>query len=268
MTECSREKLIGILPAAGRASRLSPLPCSKEVFPIGFYQAGDSKRSKVVAQYLLEQMREAGISKAMLVLGEGKWDIPAYFNNGSALGMELLYSVLPQSKGTPFTVDTVYPFVKDHVVALGFPDILLGEGNVFQPLLDKLEKTHCDILLGLFPADQPHLTDMVGLNEYGLVEYLDIKPQATDLALTWGVAVWTPVFSQFMHDWLAQVDFDKLHELGARHQHGELFLGDVIQAALESGLCVEALQVSDKPYLDIGTPDNLQLALQQFNKSE
>ncbi len=29
-------ELIGLLPAAGRGSRLGPIPCSKEIMPLGF----------------------------------------------------------------------------------------------------------------------------------------------------------------------------------------------------------------------------------------
>jgi glucose-1-phosphate thymidylyltransferase len=34
-------------------------------------------------------------------------------------------------------------------------------------------------------------------------------------------------------------------------------VGDVIRAAIDAGLKVEAVQVSDRPFLDIGTPDDL-----------
>jgi glucose-1-phosphate thymidylyltransferase len=37
----------------------------------------------------------------------------------------------------------------------------------------------------------------------------------------------------------------------------ELFIGDVIQAAINDGLQVEGVKVSDEPYIDIGTADDL-----------
>ena len=35
--------LVGIIPAAGKGTRLSPFPCPKELFPVGYqdYQQGD-----------------------------------------------------------------------------------------------------------------------------------------------------------------------------------------------------------------------------------
>ena len=40
-------------------------------------------------------------------------------------------------------------------------------------------------------------------------------------------------------------------------QSRELFIGKVIQEAINDGLRVEAIHVSDTPYIDIGTPDDL-----------
>ncbi|MGH8730039.1 MAG: hypothetical protein ACREV9_18180, partial [Burkholderiales bacterium] len=58
------ENVIGVIPAAGRALRLQPLPCSKELFPVGM----EDGRPKVVCHYLLEKMRAAGIAKACIVI--------------------------------------------------------------------------------------------------------------------------------------------------------------------------------------------------------
>ena len=40
-------------------------------------------------------------------------------------------------------------------------------------------------------------------------------------------------------------------------QQKELFIGEVIQAGIDEGLSVEAGHVSDEPFIDIGTPDDL-----------
>ena len=78
-------KIVGIVPAAGQAARISPLPCSKELYPIALRRDESGARPKVVSHYVFERMRLAGIRKAYLILRQGKWDIPAYFNDGTAL---------------------------------------------------------------------------------------------------------------------------------------------------------------------------------------
>jgi len=60
-----KRKIIGLLPAGGHATRISPLPLSKELYPIGFDYFGNQcdLRPKVVCHYLLEKMQLAGIDQ-------------------------------------------------------------------------------------------------------------------------------------------------------------------------------------------------------------
>jgi glucose-1-phosphate thymidylyltransferase len=46
-------------------------------------------------------------------------------------------------------------------------------------------------------------------------------------------------------------------------QHPELFVGDVLNKAIQEGLKVEGVLISDKPYLDIGTSDDLLKAVKR-----
>ncbi len=56
------------------------------------------------------------------------------------------------------------------------------------------------------------------------------------------------MFSLFMHNYLAQVNVKP---------NKELFVGDVILAAIRQGLCVESVSFAQGRYIDIGTPDDL-----------
>ena len=67
------EQVVGLLPAGGQGTRIGPLPCSKELFPIGFRsnEEGQDLRPKVVSHYLLEKMRLAGIRRSILFFVRG-----------------------------------------------------------------------------------------------------------------------------------------------------------------------------------------------------
>jgi glucose-1-phosphate thymidylyltransferase len=86
-------EIIGLLPAGGQATRIAPLPCSKELYPIGFRATSEEAtlRPKVVCHYLLERMRLAGAGRAYIILRQGKWDIPTYLGDGTLVELPLAY---------------------------------------------------------------------------------------------------------------------------------------------------------------------------------
>ncbi len=266
------QEVIGLLPAAGQARRIAPLPVSKELYPIGFRFVGEnhSLRPKAVCHYLLEKMRLAGITKAYIILRSGKWDIPAYLGDGAILSMNLGYLIMGLPFGVPYTLDQAYPFVQKAVVALGFPDILFQPDDVFVQLLARLRANKADVVLGLFPTDQSQKAGMVDFDAGGRVYLVIEKPSQTDLRYMWGVAVWTPVFTHFMHEYLATIEADRWHSDAGNHpkKQRELPLGDVIQAAIDRGLRVEAEVFADGEYLDIGTPEDLVRAVRKFANQE
>jgi glucose-1-phosphate thymidylyltransferase len=252
-------EVIGLVPAAGQAARLSPLPCSKELYPVGFRTVGDdhSPRPKVVCHYLLEKMRAAGISKAYIVLRKGKWDIPGYLGDGLMVDMHLAYLVMRLPFGAPYTLDQAYPFVQDALVALGFPDIIFQPEDAFAHLIDRQAATHAEVVLGLFPTDLPQTADMVELDDEGRVRQILVKPHSTDLRYTWIIAVWTPAFTRFMHEYLnASLAGGTQTDIGRSNQR-ELYVGDVVQASIESGMQIETVLFPKGHYLDIGMPGNL-----------
>ena len=267
----SRE-VIGLIPAAGTASRIAPLPCSKELYPLGFRLLDRDRglRPKVVSHYLLEKMRLANIKKAFIILREGKWDIPAYFGDGKMLDMHLAYLMMDLPFGVPYTLDQAYPFIANAIVALGFPDMIFKPENAFVNILTKQEESNADIVLGLFPAFRPHKTDMVELDDNGRVCSIQIKPDHTNLTYAWEIAVWTPVFSHFMHDYLLslqKVDREKENDAQIVEQ-AELQISQVVQAAIQHNLQIETVVFKDGSCLDIGTPEDLLKAVQTAHKIE
>ena len=249
------------MPAGGLATRVSPLPCSKEIYPVGFHIADnkDSLRPKVVCHYMLEKMRSAHVNKVFIILRKGKWDIPEYLGSGGFLDMHLSYLLLDLPYGVPYTLDQAYPFVKNSTIAFGFPDIIFHPGDAFVQLTTKLVESNAEIVLGLFPASRPEYVDMVELGDDGSVHGIHIKPPHTHLRYTWIIAVWTPVFTRFMHKYVMAHAKDVLlkeTENKNINQH-ELYVGNVIQVAIKSAIQVETVIFEDGEYIDVGTSDGL-----------
>lgn len=251
-----RAEVIGLIPAGGQGTRIGPLPCSKEIFPIGFDQTREG-RPKAICNYLIDRMRFAGIKKAYIVLREGKWDIPAYLRDGKISGINLAYLIMDAPFGVPFTIDQAFPFVQDANIAFGFPDIFCEPDDIFIKLLNRLTLRDCDVVLGLFPSDRPDKADMVDFGPDGKIRDIIIKQAQSKLEYTWGTAVWTPAFTRFIHHYV-EVARPSIE------QQKELFIGEVVRAAINVGVRVEAIHVSDTPFLDIGTPEDLSLAAKQL----
>ena len=262
--KCSYSEAVAVIPAAGMAARLAPLPCSKELIPIGFGNIGqeDKLRPKVVSHYLLDMFKLARIKKAYIVLHSGKMDIPAYFGSGQMVDMELAYLLVDLPIAVPYTLDQAYPFVQNKLVALGFPDIVLHPEDSFVRLLYRQAQNNSDIVLGLYPTDQPQKMDVVDLDENGCVRKILPKPsQLKDgkVNYTWLTAVWTPVFTQYLHEFVSEHKKRYLRDCSeaAVKNKRELFVGDVFQAAIADKLNIDTVKFSDGNCLDIGTPDDL-----------
>ena len=143
------------------------------------------------------------------------------------------------------------------MVSFGFPDIIFEPENAFGSLLDKKGSSGADLVLRLFPATEPKSVDIVDFDSYGRVR--EIKPSVTDLPYTWVIALWTPVFMDFMHEYVIDA---KKEIKGSRNDSyqpkvRESTMGEVIRVALSRGLLIESVAFTDHSCFDIGTPENL-----------
>ncbi len=245
--------LIGLIPAAGRAERLGPLPCSKELLPIGFRQTPCGPAPKVAGHYLLERFRAAGVRRAFMVLHESKQDVPRYFGTGEIADVALAYLSIPGSRSVPETLDRAFPFVDGAIVALGFPDVLFEPLDAYTPLIARQAATAADLVLGLFPAERHQTTDMVELGADGRVARIEIRPARTALRFNWLIAVWSPVFTRFLREAVRSAPVDG----------PELQIGAVVSAAVAAGLRVEGVEFPAGNYRDVGTPGELAAAIRE-----
>lgn len=242
--------VVGLIPAAGQGTRLAGLPFSKELYPVDASVDPDVQEPRAVVEFLLENMRRAGIHRVYIVVRDGKWDIPGHLGDGSRFGLSIAYLMMGRPFGVPYSLDQAHAHLREAVVALGFPDIMVGCPDAFGSCLAKLDETGADVVAAGFPAEHPQAVDMLEMAADGRVERFVIKPQVTALTHTWPLAVWTPAFSDFMHGFLN----DKTEPVDANR---DLQVGHVFNAAIEAGLDVRAEIVSDRPFVDIGSPSGL-----------
>jgi glucose-1-phosphate thymidylyltransferase len=249
-------KITGLIPAGGLAKRLGKLSCSKEVLPY----KDDSGRKKIISENLIRYYRLAGISNIFFIIRKGKWDIPAYYGEGSDHGVNIGYLFMNLPYGTPFTLNQAYPFIRDRVVALGFPDIVFQPEDAFETLKKKLSAGKADIVLGLAPTRRYLHSDMIEFNQDGTIRSIIIKQNRPDLKYSWFIAMWKPAFTEYMNRYLGL--FLKKHPDGQfTAEDGtarEIYMGDVILSALSDGMRTGYHLFADGSYTDIGTKEDWQ----------
>lgn len=270
-TKGSQQKIVGLIPAAGTATRLASLPCSKEIYPIGFHRShqNENLRIKVVSEYLLESMRLAEIAKVYIILRKGKWDIPQYLESGKWMDMDFAYLIMDLPFGVPFTLDQAYNFVKDDIVFFGFPDIIFKPKDAFNRLLERQILKNADVVIGLFRAPQPYKTQhMVEINHKGQVCRFQIEPSQTTLRYTWIIAVWNQKFTRFLNEHVS-IEAKNIRKGRAIKKDSiaeEVSMTRVFEAALQNGLEIDSVAFEEGSFVDIGSPDNLQSISQNISE--
>jgi len=254
--------VVGLLPAAGRGSRLGPIPCSKEIMPLGFQRGREAAlpvwEPVTAIEGHLRVLQLAGAQRCAIVINEGKADIVRYLGNGDRYNLSIAYLHQPHPRGMPYALDLAAPWIGGATTLFSMPDTLIMPTNTMARLLAHHRAHGSDLTLGLFPTSTPHKFGMVERDAAGkIINFVD-KPAYSQLDLMWGLAVWSPRFTAVLSTFLAHLPPSGI----------EVVLSDVFLAALQQGLHVDGLVLHDAHYHDIGTPEDFQavvadLALQQ-----
>lgn len=239
--------MLGIVPAAGRGSRIQPLAFSKELLPVGSRVVEGVERPCAVSEYLVERMIAAGADKICFVISPGKSDILEYYGAGIG-GTAVSYVVQPAAAGLCDALFRAAPFVAaDETVLIGLPDTVWFPIEGFAALpADRLGFL-------LFPVDDPSQFDAVVTDAEGRVREIQVKrPDATSRWI-WG-AIRMP----------GRV-FHELEALWQRPEHGDEYVGTLVNAWLAAG--GEAVGVAaGEAYVDVGTFNGYRAAIGLLNR--
>jgi dTDP-glucose pyrophosphorylase len=224
----------GIIPAAGRGSRIQPLAFSKELLPVGSRRSGDGERPLAVSEHLIQRMLLAGVDKLCIVISPGKSDILEYYG-GSIGGADICYVVQEHPAGLCDALFRALPFIgEDETACVGLPDTIWFPENGLAALgADELSFL-------LFPVERPELFDAVEFDEALDVRRIDVKARAPKSHWIWGAF---KVSGRLLHE---------LHALWKEPGRNDEYWGTLINAYLERGGRARAAPVG-KAYVDVGT---------------
>jgi dTDP-glucose pyrophosphorylase len=237
----------GIVPAAGRGSRIQPLAFSKELLPVGSRSENGSERPRAVSEYLVDRLVRGGADKICFVIGPGKSDILEYY--GDSYGdTPTAYTVQARPAGLCDAIFHTIPLIaQNETVAVGLPDTVWFPEDGLHGLPDDR------LSFLLFPVDRPELFDAVRLDAENRVIEIQVKRPNAASHWIWG-AFKMPgsVFHALYRLWLARERSDE-------------YLGTLVNAYLDAG--GDAVGVpAGTAYVDVGTLHGYRAALRLLSE--
>lgn len=208
---------IGLLPAAGSASRMAGLP--KFLLPI--------PEGTLISLHA-ERMQTAGVEGIALGYSDKIRDVLSINKPPESV----LYL---GGKTLAHTIANAQFLVGDQSVVFGMPDTYFTDADAYRRVIDCLERG-ADVAVGVFQThpDQRSKLGMCQVEWDRLVDVVD-KPAQTDLVYAWGILAWRPVFWQHIHA-------------------ADATVGDALPRAIRAGLDVRAVRM-EGAYYDCGTPE-------------
>jgi glucose-1-phosphate thymidylyltransferase len=227
---------------------------AKELFPL-LFEGGPRDREvepRPIGELALRSIRAAGAAQCIVVVSYDKAEVLRVLGHGVGLEMSLAYVVQPKPEGLPHAVRTARPWLGEADVVFAMPDTILLPTTALADVHSERVRTQADVMLGVFPVDEPERLGPVEMDREGKVLHVYDKPSDRRWMNSWAIASWSHRFTDFCSEW---------DEKEAQTGGGERVLGHAFEAARREGLGVRGMRFERGVFLDIGTPQGLRAAL-------
>lgn len=237
------QEVVGLIPAAGSGTRLYPFSRAvpKEMYPI---------LGKAVIEHCIDNLREAGVFRALLIVGHQKGALMDYLGDGSFFGMKLAYIYQLRRGGLGHAILQGREWINSTFTVMLGDSFIEPKKELGVLIEDHLKKKPIATVM-LFEVDSPEGYGVAKLSRladhHGTVESLVEKPSLNEAkpylidgkyyALC-GAYVFEPEIFSYI----------ERTKPGAK---GEVQITDAMALALKEGKKVNAVILRGK-YLDIG----------------
>jgi dTDP-glucose pyrophosphorylase len=233
----------GIIPAAGKGTRIQPLAFSKELLPLN----SEAHGPRAVSDYSIERLVLGGATRICLVIAASKSDILAFYG-GEAYNTPLCYCVQPEPLGLCDAIFRALPVIDPRdPVMISLPDTVWFPPDALRALPDD-----CLSFL-LFPVDNPQFFDAVLCDGEGRVSEIQVKQPAPGTNWIWGA------FKMPGHI------FYELHALWLTRR--DEYIGTLINAWLAQGGRALGIRAGTS-YLDVGAMEGYWAAMRALADPE
>jgi glucose-1-phosphate thymidylyltransferase len=234
--------VLGIVPAAGAATRLQPLAFSKEMLPVGsVLDEHGRERPKAVSEFLIDRMIHAGADRVCVVLSPEKTDIIPYYARHWA-ARRFCYVVQERPSGLCDALFRALPVMRDDEdVLIGLPDTVWFPSDGYS----RLPPGELSFLL--FAVDDARRFDAV-LAHDGRVSEIRVKDERIGTGWVWGAFR------------MPATIFRTLHALWSEPGRGDEYVGTLVNAYLARGGRAVGVPAGER-YYDVGTVDGYRAAI-------
>lgn len=222
---------------------------AKELFPLLFEGENRDLEPRPIGTLALRAIHAAGAERCVVVVSPEKLEVVRVLGSNES-DMELAYVVQPKPQGIPEALRHARKWLADDDVVFAMPDTILLPADAVARVHAERVASRADLVLGVFPTDEPERLGPVELAADGSIVRIHDKPAHAAQRNTWGVASWSPRFTAFCCDWDA-----------SRDERTEGAIGHAFEAARAAGLGVRAVFFPSGRFLDVGTPRGLRAAL-------
>lgn len=225
-----------VLLAAGKGQRLSPI--SDKISKLMIMING-----KPFLEYIIDDLKNVGISEICIVIGHLGSQIKDYFGNGHDFGVKIEFIGQEKPLGTADALRCAKKFVGNDSFLLYLPDTILSDG--LEPYFDKMINTTSEIHLLTSSVTQENISH-VGTMEINENKVLRINEKSHNASsnLAWaGIAFFKTNFI-----------FKLINKL-TLSPRGEYEITEAMNKIFENNKEIE-FQISEK-FMDLGTPKGL-----------
>jgi dTDP-glucose pyrophosphorylase len=238
----------GIIPAAGKGSRIQPLAFSKELLPVGSRVTDGAERPLAVSEYLVERMIAGGATRICFVVSAGKSDILEYYGS-RVYSADVCYTVQTQPSGLCDALFRALPFISlGEQILFGLPDTVWFPEEGFTYLPDDA------LSFLLFPVERPEFFDAVVTDDRGYVCRIQVKQDNPSTKWVWG-AFKMPAST-----------FHELYELWCERDKSDEYLGTLVNEWLARGGRALGVHAGER-YVDVGTVHGYREAIRLLEAS-
>jgi dTDP-glucose pyrophosphorylase len=225
----------GLIPAAGLGTRLHPITLAipKELMIVG---------EKAIIEYVIEAMKQVGITEITIIVGWKKHAILDYLGSGKRLGVKISYIVQDKQDGLAKAVESAKHIIGDESFLVVLGDDFFYPITFLKEILTFHNNNHADATIGVHVVDDTTRHGIIKPGANGRIDDIIEKPSKDQAPSDIGV-IGIYLFNSSIFDAIAMT------KPGLNNEYQ---LTDSIKVLIEKNKTV-LYKTIDGIHIDIGT---------------